>query len=127
MIELAMGKQLARGKVIARAEELSDGTSKKFQLRCRGRSVEGILVRYAGGLFAYVNRCCHIPMAMDWVDNRFFTEDKRYLICSTHGATYEPKTGECVWGPCHGGFLQSVPIRIVEGKVRAYCPEGESK
>jgi nitrite reductase/ring-hydroxylating ferredoxin subunit len=63
---------------------------------------------------------------MDWVDNHFFTEDKRYLICATHGATYEPATGDCVWGPCYGGALQPVPIEIANGQVLAYCPEGET-
>jgi nitrite reductase/ring-hydroxylating ferredoxin subunit len=62
-------------------------------------------------------------MSMDWVDNRFFSEDKRYLICANHGATYEPTTGECVWGPCYGAFLQSITLRISAGKVHAFCPE----
>jgi nitrite reductase/ring-hydroxylating ferredoxin subunit len=125
MIE-AMRAKLSRGKVIASAEDLVDGTTKKFQLRCGRQSIEGILVRHEGGFYAYVNRCCHIPMPMDWVDNQFFTEDKRYLICATHGATYEPTTGECVWGPCYGGALQAVPIEITNGKVLAYCPEEET-
>ena len=118
-------KRLSKGKFIARAEELGDGTTKKFELKCGKRAVEGILVCYAGKLYSYVNRCCHVPMPMDWVDNQFFTEDKRFLICATHGATYEPTTGECVWGPCYGGCLQSVPIEIVDGRVLARCPEEE--
>lgn len=120
-----MKEKLSQGRIVAEAEELADGTTKKFQLRCGKRSIEGILVRYEGAFYAYVNRCCHIPMAMDWVDNQFFTEDKRYLICATHGATYEPTTGECVWGPCYGGTLQPVPIHIADGKVLVYCPEEE--
>ncbi|HWP56287.1 MAG TPA: Rieske 2Fe-2S domain-containing protein [Candidatus Acidoferrales bacterium] len=113
-------------RVIAGAEELADGTTKKFQLRCGGRVLEGILVKYAGAHYAYVNRCCHMPMPMDWVENRFFTEDGRYLICATHGAVYEPTTGECVWGPCCGGMLEVVPIAVANGKVLAYCPEGRA-
>jgi nitrite reductase/ring-hydroxylating ferredoxin subunit len=120
-----MKEKLSQGKIVAEAGELANGTTKKFHLRCGKGSIEGILVRYDGALYAYVNRCCHIPMAMDWVDNQFFTEDKRYLICATHGATYEPTTGECVWGPCYGGTLQTVPIWIADGKVLACCPEEE--
>ncbi|MFQ5842834.1 MAG: Rieske (2Fe-2S) protein, partial [Thermodesulfobacteriota bacterium] len=117
-------KKRLRGKVVAQAGELIHGMTKKFRLRCQGSTIEAILVNYEGNIVAYVNRCCHIPMSMDWVDNHFFTEDKRYLICANHGATYEPATGECVWGPCFGAFLQGVPLEVTRGKILAFCPEG---
>lgn len=116
-------KKIEQGKVVAQTDELSHGMTKKFRLKCQGRDVEGLLVGYEGGVYAYVNRCRHIPISMDWVDNDFFTEDKRYLICANHGATYEPATGECIWGPCFGAFLQDVPLEISDGKILAYCPE----
>ena len=84
--------------------------------------MEGLLVNYGGGIFAYVNRCRHISLSMDWMDNQFFTEDGRYLICANHGATYEPTTGECVWGPCFGAFLQTVPLEVRGGEIVAFCP-----
>jgi len=113
--------------VVARTGELAHGTTKKFLLRCRGKAVEAVLLNYEGNIYAYVNRCCHIPISMDWVDNQFFTEDKRYLICANHGATYEPATGECLWGPCFGAFLQGIPLEISGGKILAFCPEEEEK
>ena len=108
---------------MARVGELKDGTTKKFHLKCQGNTIEALLVSYEGHLYAYVNRCRHISLSMDWVDNHFFTEDRRYLICANHGATYEPTTGECVWGPCFGAFLQGVPLKIAGGKIFAFCPE----
>lgn len=107
--------------------EISDGATKKFHLRCNGRSIEGFLVGHRGELFAYVNRCRHIPMPMDWVENNFLTQNKKFLICATHGAIYEPATGECVWGPCFGAFLQPVPLRVRGKKVFVYCPEEEKQ
>lgn len=112
---------------MARTGELTHGMTKKFRLNCRRSTVEAVLVNYQGNLYAYVNRCRHIPISMDWVDNQFFAEDGRYLICANHGATYEPATGECVWGPCFGAFLQGVPLEISRGKILAYCPEGEDE
>ncbi len=119
----AKKKRSGRGKVVARTGELMHGTTKKFRLQCRGSTLEAILVNYEGKISAYVNRCCHISLTMDWVDNQFFTEDKRYLICANHGATYEPTTGECIWGPCFGAFLQNVPLEVSRDQIRAYCPE----
>ncbi len=113
-----------RGKMVARADELSHGTTKKFQLRCQGNTIEALLVNYEGNIFAYVNRCRHIALSLDWVDNQFFTEDKRYIICANHGATYEPTTGECIWGPCFGESLQRVLLEVNRGKIFAFCPEG---
>lgn len=123
----AAKKKRGRGKLVARTGELAHGMTKKFRLNCRRSAVEAVLVNYQGNLYAYVNRCRHIPISMDWVDNQFFTEDGRYLICANHGATYEPATGECVWGPCFGAFLQGVPLEISRGRILAYCPEEEEK
>lgn len=112
-----------RGKAIARAGELAHGMTKKFRLRCHGKVIEGFLLNSGGNLFAYVNRCRHLSISLDWVDNRFFTEDNRYVICANHGALYEPATGECVWGPCFGAFLEAVPLEVSGGKIIAFCPE----
>jgi nitrite reductase/ring-hydroxylating ferredoxin subunit len=81
-----------------------------------------MLVNFDGELYAYVNRCRHIAIALDWMENEFFTTDKRYLICANHGALYEPRTGECVWGPCAGESLQRVPVEIQGRKIFAHCP-----
>jgi nitrite reductase/ring-hydroxylating ferredoxin subunit len=109
--------------LVGQVDELAHGESKKFTLRCRGAGVEALLINYEGALHAYVNRCRHIGISLDWVDNQFFSEDKRFLICANHGATYEPKTGECVWGPCVGALLQGVPLEIEGQKIFARCPE----
>jgi len=115
-------KRRGRRKLVARVGELEDGRTKKFFLKCGDRAVEAFLVSYEGSHYAYLNRCKHISLSLDWVDNRFFTEDGRYIICANHGATYEPTSGECVWGPCLGAFLQSVPLEVARGKIFASCP-----
>lgn len=107
---------------VARADELTPGRTKKFVLACGGRELEAFLVNYHGTLYAYLNRCCHIPMTMDWVENQFFNEDGAYIQCATHGALYEPSSGECVAGPPCGQFLTAVPIEIRDGVVLAGCP-----
>jgi len=110
---------------VARADELTPGRTKKFVLACGGRELEAFLVNYRGTLYAYLNRCCHIPMTMDWVENQFFSEDGAYIQCATHGALYEPASGECVAGPPCGQFLTAVPIEVRDGIVLAGCPAVE--
>jgi nitrite reductase/ring-hydroxylating ferredoxin subunit len=109
---------------VARVGELKPGETKKFLLQCDGREIEGFLLYYGGEHHAYVNRCRHVPMGLDWVENQFFTEDGRFVQCATHGAYYEPGTGECVAGPPCGRTLYRVPLRIEGDAIIAECPGG---
>jgi nitrite reductase/ring-hydroxylating ferredoxin subunit len=120
-------RRKSRRKLVGNIAELAHGTSKKFTLHCAGNIIEAMLINYQGEVFAYLNRCRHIALSLDWVDNQFFTEDKRYLICANHGATYEPRTGECIWGPCAGASLQGVPLEIEDGNIFARCPESDEE
>lgn len=109
---------------VAHVEDLAPGRTRKFLLQCNGHEIEAFVVNHAGAFYAYVNRCCHIPMTMDWVDNQFLTDDRAYIQCATHGALYEPATGACVAGPPVGRSLTAVPIVVRDGVVLARCPDG---
>jgi nitrite reductase/ring-hydroxylating ferredoxin subunit len=109
--------------VVARAGELRPGQTKKFVLRRGAEEIEALLLNFRGALYAYVNRCRHVPMTMDWVENRFFTDDGAFLQCATHGACYRPDTGECVDGPPLGRFLIPVPLRLEGNAVVAAWPD----
>jgi nitrite reductase/ring-hydroxylating ferredoxin subunit len=107
---------------IARASELAPGKTKKFLLECDGREIEGFVLNVGGALHAYVNRCRHVPMGLDWVENQFFTEDGQFIQCATHGAYYVPETGECVAGPPCGKSLVRVPIQVDGDVILGDCP-----
>jgi nitrite reductase/ring-hydroxylating ferredoxin subunit len=107
---------------VARLAELQPGQTKKFVLRYDGREEECFVVNHGGALYAYVNRCCHVPMSLDWIDNQFLTEDGQFIQCATHGACYQPDTGECVSGPPCGQFLSRVPLRVDGERVFAFAP-----
>lgn len=116
----------AASSVIAREDEIEPGQTKKFMLSVEGRETECFLINYQGRFFAYVNRCAHVPMTMDWIDNQFLTEDGRYVLCATHGAAFEPDTGECVFGPPCGKYLVRVPLTISGGRIHASQPIEEA-
>ena len=109
---------------IATIDELRPGETKKFLLACGGEELEGFLLNYGGEHHAYLNRCRHVPMSLDWVENQFFTADRRFVQCATHGAYYRPETGECVAGPPCGKNLVRIPLRIEGAAIVADCPPG---
>jgi nitrite reductase/ring-hydroxylating ferredoxin subunit len=110
------------GTPIARTTDLAPGETKKFVLDCDGREIEGFVLNVAGAFHAYVNRCRHVPMGLDWVENQFFTEDGQFIQCATHGAYYVPDTGECIAGPPCGKSLVRVPIQIEGDVILGTCP-----
>jgi nitrite reductase/ring-hydroxylating ferredoxin subunit len=71
-----------------------------------GQTCRAFAIRYRGGVHAYLNRCTHVAMEMDWQPNQFFDDTGRWLLCSTHGAAYQPDTGACAGGPCRGALVR---------------------
>ena len=111
-----------RSILIGTIKEIPKGKSKKFSVRLGKEDQEGFVINYKGNFFAYLNRCCHISLPLDWGDNDFFSEDQKFLICKNHGALYQPDSGECVGGPCGGQFLEKVPLKVKKGKIFAGLP-----
>jgi nitrite reductase/ring-hydroxylating ferredoxin subunit len=97
--------------VIFKSEELQDeSTGLRFALPALGELATGFVVRFHGRPYAYVNKCAHVPVELDWNPGEFFTAQKDYLICATHGAHYQPDTGFCVMGPCKGKRLKAIQV-----------------
>src|SRR5258708_15912963 len=117
----------ARYKV-ARTDALAPGESLKFMMPIRGADEECFLINFGGEFHAYVNRCRHVPIAMDWVDNQFFAEEGRYLMCQTHNAYYQPDGGECIPGPptACGKFLYPRPTAVQHALTYERPPLPES-
>ena len=122
-----MAEKKSARKPVAAVGEIEHGKSKKFTLRRGQRDLEALLVNFEGRHFAYINRCPHTGITLDWVNNQFFSSDNRYLMCATHGAVFEPPTGECIWGPCVGLALQSVPVEIEQGRIYARLPGSDAE
>jgi nitrite reductase/ring-hydroxylating ferredoxin subunit len=94
-----------------------------FEVMEAGRNVPAFAVRYDNVAVAYLNRCAHIPAEMDWQPGQFWDMDKRFIICSVHGALYDPPNGLCVSGPCPGAHLQAITLSEKDGQVYWYPNE----
>ena len=82
-----------------------------------GRPARAFALRIDGRVFGYLNRCVHVPTEMDWQEGEFLDTDRRWILCSLHGAHYDPTTGQCAAGPCGRGRLTPVPCHEQDGQV----------
>ena len=100
---MAMSQRIA----LCNSDALADaGMAVSFDVVYLGQTCRAFAVRHDGQVYAYLNRCSHVPMEMDYQTDRFFDTTGRWLICATHGAMYQPQTGACVGGPCRGGLVR---------------------
>jgi len=102
---------------LCRAEDVAEGAGRGFRLGEGTAQIAVFVIRWRGTLHAYVNSCPHIGTPLDWAPDRFLSRDGTRVICSTHGAEFEPMTGECVRGPCFGDRLEAVNIEIRDGTI----------
>jgi nitrite reductase/ring-hydroxylating ferredoxin subunit len=92
---------------LCNSSELVDGDlAVPFDVVYFGQTCRAFAIRYRGQVHAYLNRCTHVAMELDYQPNRFFDMTGHSLICATHGATYSPETGACRGGPCRGGLVK---------------------
>ncbi|ANQ84783.1 Rieske (2Fe-2S) protein [Azoarcus olearius] len=114
----------ARERLICAASELADGgDGVRFTVERFGVVEPAFAVRYRGAVYAYLNRCAHVPVELDWVAGKFFDLSGTLLICAVHGAHYEPESGQCVMGPCKGRRL--IALNVVERAGHVYLHEDE--
>ena len=110
--------------VVCRADALGEKETVKFRIGSGKDAREGFVIRHQGEIHAYRNECRHIPMTMDWVENRFLSRDRCWIQCATHGALYAIDTGLCVAGPPTGESLHRLPVAERDGDVVVHLADG---
>jgi nitrite reductase/ring-hydroxylating ferredoxin subunit len=100
------------------SEQLKDSAPAiAFEVAYFGRPEAAFAVRFRGRVHAYLNRCSHVAMEMDYQPNEFFDSTGQWLMCATHGAMYDPATGQCRMGPCRGGLIK---IEVTEANSEVH-------
>lgn len=103
---------------LCNSHDLVDGgEAVPFDVVYGGQTCRAFAVRWRGHVHAYLNRCAHVAMEMDWRPNRFFDDSGQWLLCATHGAVYAPDTGRCAGGPCRGALVK-IALTEEAGVVR---------
>lgn len=109
---------VANERLICSSSDLLDGRSGLRFVIERNRVAEpAFAIRHKGVVHAYLNRCAHVPVELDWVAGEFFDDSGLYLICATHGALYAPESGRCAGGRCNGKGLLALRVEERDGNV----------
>jgi nitrite reductase/ring-hydroxylating ferredoxin subunit len=96
---------------------VEDAVGFRFEIEWHGERTAAFAIRHHGRVHAYLNRCGHIPVELDWQPGEFFDVSRLYLICATHGALYDPASGACMGGRCNGRGLVALPIEERDGHI----------
>lgn len=108
----------SRERLICTSADLAEGgNGVRFDVEWMGGRQAAFVVRFRGAPYAYLNRCAHVPVEMDWQPGRFFDGSGLYLICAVHGALYDPQTGACLLGRCDGRGLHALTVVEKDGGI----------
>src|SRR5258708_26106074 len=56
-------------------------------------------------------------MELDWQEGVFFDSGGHNLLCSTHGAQYDTRSGRCLGGPCDRPPLVKLKVEERAGGI----------
>jgi nitrite reductase/ring-hydroxylating ferredoxin subunit len=123
--------------LVCASESLSEKKYIILDLLYQGEPHSGIVLRFNGKVFAYLNRCVHMPRRLNCERDTIFDEQQALLRCSMHGIVYQPETGESLSTMCHGERLRALRLNEADGNIYiddkrvspvqgAYGPEGSA-
>ena len=97
---------------LCRVEEINDRRllhqSKGFVLDQDGLSL--FVIRKYSQFYAYLNRCPHTGVSLNWQPDVFLDYTEQFIQCSTHAALFQVEDGLCIHGPCVGAKLQALEL-----------------
>jgi nitrite reductase/ring-hydroxylating ferredoxin subunit len=95
------------------------GARGPFPLVIAGQTEAVFVVRMGERVTAFIDRCPHARAPLEMEPHQFLDLTGTEILCSMHGARFDPASGRCTLGPCKGQSLQAVAIRIQGGMVVA--------
>lgn len=110
---------VAPGTRIARLSDLPDHGGLSVALENGDHRLSLLIQRFEGRVEVFENRCPHAGTPLNLFDDRFLDHKGTRLICRTHGALFDPRTGKCTRGPCKGQYLRPVAVKLVADDIIA--------
>ena len=109
---------------ICELNRLRDLKTVGFTYMQDGVEQSAFLIYEDGEIYAYINRCPHVGVELNWQPDQFLSLDESSIQCSMHGAKFRIKDGFCHSGPCHGQSLQGIRVAIC-GEIVIICPSNK--
>jgi nitrite reductase/ring-hydroxylating ferredoxin subunit len=99
--------------------DIPEPGSKGFMFREGEKLFFGFIVRRAGEVQGYVDRCPHTGLPLALMPDRYLTRENDLILCSSHGALFRTVDGFCIAGPCAGQRLWAWEIKVEGDQVLA--------
>lgn len=109
------------GLRLCRLAEIPDGTARGFSFGSGIDRREIFVYRRGAAVWGYDNACPHQGTPLNFLPDRFLTEEGDGFLCTTHGAQFRLEDGYCIVGPCRGKRLKAIPLRL-EGETLVWRP-----
>jgi nitrite reductase/ring-hydroxylating ferredoxin subunit len=95
-------------ELLCKTDQINDRDARSFDTP----QGEVIVASRDGMFYAYLNRCPHLGISLEFQEQQFMDMDHEYLMCANHGALFQVENGECVFGPCKNQSLKPIPIKV---------------
>ena len=95
---------------LCRFADVPDGGARVVDSASAERPV--IVVRRGEQVWAYVNRCPHFSVPLDFVPGNVSCYRAQVLMCAHHSALFRFEDGVCIDGPCSGAALEAVAVEV---------------
>ncbi len=111
-----MSEDNCKSKSLISVQDIPDGGAREV-------TIDGepprylVLIRQGEAVFAYHNVCPHAGRPLNYAPDQFLFTPDGNLVCTAHGATFAPDSGECLMGPCLGASLAAIPVQVRAGEV----------
>ena len=116
-IETAVTESSESARIICSVDEIADPGSRAFKAGGGDWPLRGFVVKRAGQVYAYVNRCPHAGHPLNWQPDQFLSSTRTLILCCSHGAQFMIDSGVCVAGPCAGSALTRIAVHIADANV----------
>ncbi len=110
---------MTQHEFLCHSADLPEGKYRELHYTTAGTQRYLVATRIDGQARAWYNRCPHAGQPLNCAPDRFLTDEHNRLICAAHGAVFEPRTGQCVAGPCLRALLTQCPLTEENGGIFA--------
>jgi len=112
-----MSKNNKKENFLCKITELTDPDSRGFSVKIKRKMTDIFIVRKGDQVFGYENVCPHAQAPLEWNPDQYLDENKEYIVCALHGATFTMDEGACAGGPCNGNGLTPVNLELLDQKI----------